>query len=497
MGWLSLLLGLLILIPGAIAYGYAEGVNREVVAFLVTAAVAMIIGFTLKRKFRISEGETVGVSEGFASVTFSWLLLTFFGALPFWISGVCPNLIDAFFESMSGFSTTGATVIEDIEATCLQAPGVMFWRSFTHWLGGMGIVALSVAVLPALRAGGSMLFKAEITGPTKDRLFPRIADTAKILWFIYLGLTLAEAGLLWLLGMPLYDSFCHAFGTMATGGFSTKNASIGYYESSAAIHWVIILFMFLAGVNFVLHFQMLRGNARAVLANRELWVYVGLLVLAMVVMTLVLYLSDEDDFLPGKDGNSGEVDSYASFEKSFRDSTFQAVSITTTTGYCTADFNCWPNVCRYLLVLLMFGGACAGSTGGGIKLVRIMIAVKAGIRELRRLARSSAVFTLKIGEKTVSREIISNTLGFFVLYFLAFIICSIVMSWMDYDFETAFTSVLACLSNIGPGLGDVGAVENYAHIPSLGKLMLSFCMLMGRLEIYAVLTLFIPLTWKK
>lgn len=493
LGSLSLLLGLLLFIPGAIAF-HAEGAFRgEVTAFALAVGLSLVVGFVLRKFFTLDENKPLSARQGFATVTFGWLLLTVLGALPFWLSGACSNFVDSFFEVMSGFTTTGATIVTDIEGL---SPGVMFWRSFSHWLGGMGIVALSVAVLPALGAGGAMLFQAEITGPTKDRLYPRISATAKILWFIYAFLTLAEAGLLWFQGMPVYDSFCHAFGTMATGGFSTKSASIGHY--GAGIQWTVIAFMFLAGVNFVLHFQLLKGKVGALIFNREFLFYLLVLGAGILIVTLVLYMSSADAFLPGRGAEDYKAEAgYASASKCFRDATFQVVSITTTTGYCTENFDRWPYVCRWVLVLLMFGGACAGSTGGGIKLIRVMLVIKAGIRELKRLAKPSALFTMKVGGKTVPEEILGKIFGFFVLYFLVFILCAILLSLYGYDFESAFTAVLACLSNIGPGLGDVGAVEHYAHFPDFAKIILSFCMLLGRLEIFAVLILLSPLTWRK
>lgn len=496
LGWLSLLLGLLLLIPLGIALYHERAFAGEVPGFVYTVALALLVGVFLKHFFRIEEEESIGASEGFAAVTFGWLLLVFLGAIPFRLSGACPNMVDSFFEIMSGFTTTGSTILTDIEGFVELYPGLMFWRSFSHWLGGMGIVALSVAVLPVLGAGGVMLFQAEITGPVKDRLSPKISATAKALWIIYTFLTLVETALLWMQGMPLYDAFCHAFGTMATGGFSTKTESIGFY--GAGVQWTVIAFMFLAGVNFVLHFQFLRGNLGAVFTNRELWFYLLVLASSIVVIALVLHLALPREFLPGQGAEDYRAEAgYASPTKSFRDAAFQVVSIATTTGYCTENFDRWPYLCRWLLVLLMFGGACAGSTGGGIKLVRILLMVKAGFRELKRLAKPSALFNVKVGGQTVPEEILARTLGFFVLYFVAFIFCSIVLSFMGYDFETAFTAVLACISNIGPGLGGVGAVENYAHFSDAAKMMLTLCMLIGRLEIFAVLILLSPLTWRK
>jgi trk system potassium uptake protein TrkH len=490
LGWLSLLLGLLLLIPFIIALFHGDLFRAESLAFLFSSLIAGVLGWVLKSRFRIDLSD-FGICEGFASVTFGWILITVLGALPYLFSGVCGNVVDAFFETMSGITTTGATIMTNVEAL---PPSILFWRSFTHWLGGMGIVALSVAVLPVLGAGGNMLFRAEVPGPTKDKLAPRIAQAAKILWIIYAFLTFAETGILWSLGMPLLDSFCHAFGTLATGGFSTKNASIGYY--GPAVQWVVIVFMFLAGVNFVLYFQLINGRLRQIFRNSEFRLYVGILLAAVVVIALFLYFAPSDAYNDVA-GTSKEEGGYDSAGKVFRDSVFQSVSIMTTTGYCTADFDVWPHVCRFLLVVLMVFGACGGSTGGGMKVMRVLLAVKIALREIRRLVRPRAVFSVKVEGSTIPEEVISSTAGFFILYFLIFGVCSIIMHLLGLDLETAFSSVIACLSNIGPGLAGVGAVENYADIPILGKIILSFCMLLGRLEFYSVLILFVPLTWKR
>ncbi len=493
LGWLSFLLGILLLVPAGIAFWYERGFSGEVPGFAGTVLGAVLLGLLLKRTFKLDPNKPIGASEGFASVTFGWILLAFIGAFPIWFCGACPSFVDSIFEIMSGFTTTGSTIIGDIEGL---PPGAMFWRSFSHWLGGMGIVALSIAVLPALGAGGAMLFQAEITGPVKDRFYPKISATAKILWIIYTVLTLVETALLCLQGMPLYDSLCHAFGTMATGGFSTKTESLGYY--GPGIQWTVLVFMFLAGINFGLHFQLLRGNLRSFFCNRELWVYVLLLVVATMIIAPLLHMGASESFLPGKGAEDYTAAAgYSSPSKAFRDAAFQVVSITTTTGYCTENFDRWPFACRALLVLLMFCGACAGSTGGGIKIFRIMLVVKGAARELKRLAKPSALFTARVGGKVVPEELLAKTFGFFVLYFLAFVFCSIVMSMAGHNFETSFTAVLACISNIGPGLDSVGAVENFAGFSDGIKLMLTFCMLLGRLEIYAVLILLSPLTWRK
>ncbi len=496
LGWLALLLGLFLLIPLGIALFCGQGPTREVRAFLVAVLASVLIGLFFKRKFKF-DSSGFGLCEGFATVTLSWVLLTLLGAIPFYLSGVCTSVVDAVFETMSGFSTTGATIFakSDTLPDGIESlpSGILFWRSLTHWLGGMGIVALSIAVLPALGAGGNILFRAEVPGPTTDKLGPRIADTAKILWMIYTALTLGETLVLWILGMPLLDSFCHAFGTMATGGFSTKNVSIGFY--GPAIQWVIIVFMFLAGVNFVLYFHLIRARFKPVYRNSEFRLYVGILVVAIAIIGLHLYFCPPERFAGPetyKDGAGYDVPG-----KAVRDAVFQSVAVMTTTGFCTEDFNAWPHVCRFLLIVLMVIGASAGSTGGGIKVVRLLIAFKTGFREIRRIIRPRAVFNVKIRQRTIPEEVIGNTAGFLILYFLLFGICSVFMHLLGLDLETAFSSVLACISNIGPGLGRVGAVENYAHIPAVGKIILAMCMLIGRLEIYAVLILFFPLAWKR
>lgn len=484
LGWLSLLVGLLLLIPMVIALCMSGGWQGESWAFLWSFIIAVALGYFLKCRFKL-DTQNFGIPEGFACVSLGWLLVSLLGAVPFVLAGACSNFVDAFFETMSGLTTTGATIFTDIEAL---PPGILFWRSFTHWLGGMGIVALSIAVLPVLGGGGTMLFRAEVPGPTKDKLAPRIAATAKILWYIYTALTLAEVALLWALGMPLFDSFCHAFGTLATGGFSTQNASIAAY--GPAIQWVIVIFMFLAGINFVFYFHLIKGRPGPLLRNSEFRMYAGIILVSVAVIFLVLLYTPVEDFNKPAEG-------YDSAGKAFRDAAFQSVSIMTTTGYCTADFDRWPHLCRYWLVVLMVFGACAGSTGGGMKVVRLLLAFKIGIREIRRLVRPHTVFNIKIQGNPIPEEVVGNTSGFFIIYFTVFAIGSVLMHFMGLDLETSFTSVIACISNIGPGLAGVGAVENYAHIPIPGKLLLSLCMLMGRLEFYSVLILFLPLTWKR
>jgi len=475
LGWLALLTGLLLIIPFIIAL-YCGGWNRESFGFLISLIIAATLGQGLKKKYAFNSDQ-FSIAEGFASVSLGWMAVTLIGSLPFYLSGVCNGWADGFFESMSGFTTTGASIFSGSEIEALP-PGVLFWRSFTHWLGGMGIVALSIAVLPILGGGGNMLFRAEVPGPVKDKLAPRIAQTAKILWYIYTIFTLAEVLILWLLGMPAFDAFCHAFGTMATGGFSTKGASIGAYSSG--IQWVIIIFMFFAGVNFSLYFYLIKGKFKPIFKNSELRLYVGIFLVAALAISLFLFQNQDDNV-----------------SAPFRDSVFQTISIMTTTGYCTSDFDQWPNFCRFLLIALMVVGACAGSTGGGMKMIRLLISVKAGIREIRRIIRPKTVFNVTVQKNAIPSEVVGNTVGFFILYFIIWGFGTLIMHLYGLNLETAFSSVLACLSNIGPGLGDVGAAQCYAQIPETGKLILSFFMLLGRLELYSVLILLLPLTWKR
>jgi len=496
LGWLALLTGLLLLIPFGIALYCSDSFDTECTAFLVSIVIAVVIGMALKMRYSF-DADNFSISEGFASVSLGWLAVVIIGAFPFYLSGVCSGWVDAFFETMSGFTTTGATIFSGEEIEALPA-GILFWRSFTHWLGGMGIVALSIAVLPLLGGGGNMLFRAEVPGPVQDKLAPRIAQTAKILWYIYTALTLIEVLLLWIFEMDLFDAFCHAFGTMATGGFSTKGNSIAAYGPS--IQWIIIVFMFLAGVNFSLYFHLIKGRFEPIFKNSELRLYVGLFLVAVIALTLFLHFSSSSSFSvsPEDPAFDRKVECYSSSaEKSFRDSVFQSISILTTTGYCTADFDVWPHFCRFLLIALMVCGACAGSTGGGMKVIRLFIAAKASVREIRRIIRPRTVFNVSVQGNAIPSEVINNTVGFFILYFIIWGVCTVIMHLFGLDLETAFSSVLACISNIGPGLGGVGAEQNFANIPAMGKLLLTFCMLLGRLELYSVLILFIPLTWKR
>jgi len=471
LGALLLFLAIALLIPLPSSWYYADGAGS---AFMISAVISAFCGGLMFCLFR-SEKE-LSVREGFAVVTFGWTFFALFGALPFVLTGAVPSFIDAFFETMSGFTTTGSTILTDIEAL---PPSLLLWRSLTQWLGGMGIIVLSLAILPMLGVGGMQLFKAEVPGPTADRLKPRIQDTAKLLWGVYVLLTGAEIILLMAGGMSFFDSINHSFATMATGGFSTRNASIAAYNS-AYIDWIITIFMFLAGVNFSLHYLALRGRARDFIRNEEFLFYASLTMIGIMLIVL---------------SNMGNV--YPNFFDNLRFSAFQVVSIMTTTGFGTADYELWPVLCQYLLVFSMFIGGCAGSTGGGMKVARILLLFKHAQVQVFRLIHPRAVRLVKLGDRPVDKEVMQSILGFFALYMGVFVTASFIMAGIGMDIPSAGASVIATLSNIGPGLGSVGPVDNFAHVPAIGKLVLAFCMLLGRLELFTVLVLVFPSFWRK
>lgn len=423
---------------------------------------------------RRPDQNAIGKREGYIIVSLSWIIISLFGAIPFIISGITHSYTDAFFETMSGFTTTGATIFSDVESI---PKGILFWRSLTQWMGGMGIIVLSLAILPVLGIGGMQSFMTDIQGNVTDKLHPRIMQTAKRLGGIYVLLTLIQSILLMFGGLNLFDALCHAFGTMATGGFSTKNNSVAGF--SPYIQYIIIVFMFLAGTNFTLHHFLLKGQFIKVLANEEFRIYSLLLFVAALIIGIALY-------------NMVGIPA----EKSFRDSLFQVVSIVTTTGYITTDYLLWPFFGWFLIFLLMFTGACSGSTGGGIKIVRILLLLKNSVLELKRLIHPQAVIPVRLNGKSVPQNIIFNVLAFFLIYIMIFAFGSLVMSFMGLEFESAIGSVAACLGNIGPGMGVVGPVLNYGPIPDAGKWLLTLIMLLGRLELLTVLILFSSTFWR-
>jgi trk system potassium uptake protein TrkH len=465
-------LAIAMLLPIPFSLYYKSG---EHVALLYSAGTTFLCGLLAYVSTRM-RAQDLRTKEGFAIVAFSWIFLSVFGALPFLISGAIPSITDAFFETMSGFTTTGASILTNVEAL---PKGLLFWRSLTHWIGGMGIIVLSLAILPFLGVGGMQMFKAEVPGPTADKLTPRITETAKILWGVYVLISAVEVLLLLLGGMNIFDSLCHTFGTMATGGYSTRNASIGAYENSF-IHFVIIFFMLLAGTNFALHYRFLKKDYRAYIRNTELLFFLALIGLAVLFIGVDVYFNN-----------------YQNLGLTFRDTLFQVVSIVTTTGYGSADYEQWAFSSQFVLFALMFFGGCAGSTGGGMKIIRIYLLVKFVFSEITRLLHPHAVRPVRVGGAVVPREVMTNVVGFFILFVLVFMVGVFVMAALGLDMATSFGASVAALANIGPGLGSVGPTDNYAHIPVVGKWVLSFLMLMGRLELFTVIVLLSPFYWQK
>ncbi|MBM3296741.1 MAG: TrkH family potassium uptake protein [Candidatus Aminicenantes bacterium] len=442
-------------------------------ALLLSSVLTMAFGAALVLVFR-ARGEIL-VRDSFAIVVLGWLLASTFGALPFHLSGALPSFTDAFFESMSGFTTTGASVLVRVE----DLPhGLLLWRSLTHWLGGMGIIVLSLAILPMIGAGGTQLYKVEIPGPAPDKITPRVRQTATTLWGVYVLLSGLETLLLLLGGLNLHEALCQTFGTMATGGFSTRTASIAGFHS-LFVEAVVIVFMLLAGTNFSLHYHLLRGKPSAYWKSEEFRFY-------LVIIAVFSALLTAQNLLAGSYGTGEAV----------RHSVFQTVSITTTTGFSTADFGNWSSSAQLILLFLMFIGGCAGSTGGSIKVLRAVILIKQGLAELRKLLHPRAVIPVRIDGRTVPPGVVINILGFLFLYLGLLVLSTLGMTLMGLDLVTSFSSVAASIGNIGPGLGGVGPAANYQHIPLAGKWLLSFCMLAGRLEIYTVLVLFTRDFWK-
>lgn len=442
----------------------------------ITMVFAVVLLFLTRGDINLSR------RDGFGVVTFGWIFASAFGALPYLLSGVIPHPVSAFFETVSGFTTTGASVLPaGIEFPTLECipRGILFWRALTHWFGGMGVLVLCVAILPFLGVGGMQIYRAEMPGPSKDRLTPRITTTAKLLWVVYALLTLIETLLLRFVGkMSWFDSICHSFATMATGGFSTRTASIAAYNS-LTIECILIAFMFLAAVNFSLHYYAFTGKPNRYFKDPEFRFYLLFWVVCSLFIAANLWPT------------------YQSIGASLRVSFFQTISVLTTTGFVSADFNIWPQPSRMLLIIMMFVGGCAGSTAGGIKVVRIMIMGKKITKEIRQFMRPQAVLQVKLGAKPVEAEVVANIAAFFTIFVLVFVIASFLMTFYTPDLESAATSVIATLSNIGPGLNAVGPTQNFAAIPAPGQAILSICMLLGRLELYTVLILFLPSFWKR
>ena len=468
-GYVLLCLAALLILPLTAGLCYGE----SVLGFLITMGIAAVLGGALVLFFRPSVTDLYA-KEGFASVGLAWIVMSLLGALPFVISGDIPNYIDAVFETASGFTTTGASILNDVESL---SRGGLFWRSTTHWIGGMGVLVFLMAVLPLGEGRAMHIMRAEVPGPTVGKLVPRARKTAAILYLIYLGLTVAETIFLLLGGMSFYDAILHAFASAGTGGFSTRGASIAAFDS-VYIEMVISVFLLLFGVNFNLYYLILIGRARDALKSEELHCYLGLLAFATLTIAGSIFRL------------------YGSVGASLRHAFFNTVSLLTTAGFGTEDFTRWPGYAQALLVLLMFIGGCAGSTGGGLKLSRVILLVKTAGADLQKMIRPRSVPRVQMDGRRVGRETTDAVYGYFALYMLLLLGCTLILSLDGYDFATNFTASLSCMSNIGPGLGLVGPTGNFAIFSALSKIAMTLTMLCGRLEIYAVVILFIPSTWK-
>lgn len=473
------LLGILLLIEGvfimtAIPVSLIYRENQEL-DFLIAGLISIFTGGVALALTYDAE-RNVTKRDAYIVVSAAWVLFSLFGALPFVFTKSIPSFTDAFFETISGFTTTGASVLNDIESL---SHGILYWRSLTQWLGGMGIIVLTLAILPLLGIGGMQLFVAEVPGPIPDKLHPRIKDTAKRLWYIYILFTLAETLLLWAGEMDLFDAINHAFTTMATGGYSTKQDSIAYWDSPY-IHYVISFFMFVAGTNFTLSYFALHLRFDKVFKNEEFMHYTRYVLGFTLIICIIMFFTMN-----------------ISFEQSFRDSLFQVISIMTTTGFVTANYLNWVPILGMLIFVLMFFGGSAGSTGGGVKIIRVSLLLKNSSLELKRLIHPNAVIPVRYNNTAVDPQIITNVLAFVSFYILTIVGSMIVMSSLGYDLDTSLGAVAATLGNIGPGIGKVGPVDNFSHIPAFGKWFLSLLMLIGRLELFTVLILFSPDFWRR
>ncbi len=472
-GNIVLLEAVLLILPTMVSVCYHE--MNCINAFSITIIISAAAGIAMRLVFNPKNNRVIYAKEGFIIVTFAWIFLSLFGCLPFMISGEVPDFFDALFETVSGFTTTGASILRDVES---MSYGLLFWRSFTHWLGGMGVLVLIMAILPSDSGRAIHILRAEMAGPVIGKIVPKIKDTAKILYVIYLILTVVEFIFLCIGGMPVFDSAVHALGTAGTGGFGIKADSVAGY--SPYLQWVITVFMIIFGINFNLFYLLLLRKFRTVFTNRELWFYFGLMLGAAGVITYSIYPI------------------YNNFSDSVRHSCFQVASIVSTTGYSTADFNLWPDLAKGVIFLLLFVGGCAGSTAGGLKLSRVIIMLKAILRDIRHLLHPRSVASVKYEGKNLDVSVLNGVTTYFALYFMLIASTFFLLSFEpSFDLQSNLTAAISCCNNVGPGLGLVGPMEGFGGYSGFSKLILTFAMLFGRLEIYPILLALYPRTWTK
>lgn len=470
LGRLLILEGLMLLFPAVVDVIYKEGVWA---AYLITAAALVVIGLLLSI-FRC-KNRTIFSKEGLITVALGWIVLSIGGAVPFFATGEIPNFIDALFESVSGFTTTGGSILTDVESLTHAS---LFWRSLTHWLGGMGVLVFVVAIVKMASGGGNIyLLRSESTGPEVSKLVPTAKGTAKILYLIYLAMTVIEIIALLLCKMPLFDAITLSFGTAGTGGFAVNNTSIAGYSVSAQV--VIAVFMALFGINFSCYYLILIGKIKDALKNEELRAYLGIMITSAVIITANIFKT------------------YGNVFAAFKDAFFQVSSVMTTTGYSTVDFDKWPELSRAIMIIVMCIGGCAGSTGGGLKVARMIILAKSGLREIKLAAKPNRITSIRYNGKTVSEDMVRNVSAYFILYVIAFVLSFLLISLDKNDFVSNITGVVATLNNIGPGLNVVGPVGNYSSYSSFSKIIFSANMLLGRLEFLPLFVLFSPKTWKR
>ncbi len=472
------------LFSAIVSWYYADGALEGI---LTASGVALLLGGAIMWITKNHHKE-IQKREGYIIVAFGWIFMALIGTLPYIFTNTIPHFTDAFFETMSGYTTTGASILSDIEA---MPKGILFWRSITHWIGGMGIIVLAIAILPLLGIGGMQLFAAEAPGPGGDKLHPRITDTAKRLWLIYVGYTLAETLLLKLAGMNLFDAVNHSLATLSTGGFSTKNASLAYWNDQPLIQYIVILFMFLAGSNFVLSYFAFKRKFQKIFRDEEFRLYSVFVVGLSAVAALLIYFRADLAF-----SSITHPMVWGPFESAVRHAFFQVISVITTTGFVSADYTVWTPFLTIFFFGIMFLGGCAGSTSGGIKIMRHLIMIKNGMLEFKRTLHPHAILPVRYNSKAVPQPIVFNILGFFILYMLSFIVGTLVFSWLGLDFSTALGGAASTLGNIGPALGNLGPVDNYGALPDAAKWWASFLMLIGRLELFTVLILLTPFFWR-
>lgn len=463
--------GVLMSIPLVLSFVYREGPAQK--AFLITVLVCFVLGTLIRH--REPENKSIYGREGFVVVALSWIVMSLFGAMPFYLSGAIKGFINCFFETVSGFTTTGASILTEIEGLPMS---ILFWRSFTHWIGGMGILVFMLAILPMGDERSMYMMKAEAPGPMVSKLVPKVKSTAKLLYKIYIALTIIEMILLLLGGMPLFDSVVNSFSTAGTGGFAILNSSIAGYNN-AYYEYVITAFMLLFGVNFNLYYFLILRDFRNIWKNEELRYYVGIVVLSIILITTNIYHM------------------YPTFESAFRHAAFQVAAIITTTGFATANFDLWPEFSKALIFCLTILGACAGSTGGGLKVSRLIILLKLAYREIKHIVHPRSVNLIKLDGYKVEEDVVRGVTGYIVIYVLLLLGSFILISFDNYDFTTSLTSVVTCLGNVGPGFAMVGPVENFSFFSGFSKLVLCFDMLLGRLEIFPIVMLFAPSIWRK